>query len=178
MTISLRGVTRGILAGVALGAALTMGVATAPAFSTAAHASDGPITRAQVIKRAMNWVHRNVQYSQGGTATGPNGKTRYRRDCSGFVSMTWLLKPRGMSAPTTSTLPKYAHKILKKNLKKGDILDLPGTHVVIFQNWVKGSHHSRIRLIEEANPTEDMNHYTAPLSKYHAYTAYRYNKIR
>ena len=174
------GPTRKIAAGVALGAALALGAAAAPTPGDAAHASAHKITRNQVIKRAKNWMHRNVQYSQGGTATGPSGKTRYRRDCSGFVSMTWLLKPRGMSAPNTVRLAHgpYTHRIAKKNLKKGDILDWSGHHVVLFQRWVKGSHHKRMWIFEEANPTEDMNHYKAPLSKYHAFRAYRYNKIK
>ncbi|MEV0841772.1 hypothetical protein AB0I55_19720 [Actinocatenispora sera] len=162
------------------GAALAVAAVAAPIAASApaqAHTGD-PITRHEVMLRAHNWMNRNIQYSQGGTATGPKGKVTYRRDCSGFVSMAWKLKPTGMSAPVTTTLStsKYTHKIAKKNLKKGDILD-SAAHVVLFEKWANKAH-TRILLYEEANPSEDMNHYSAPLSKYSGFKAYRYNKIK
>lgn len=51
------------------------------------------------------------------------------------------MKPTGIGTPNTNVLAtsKYTHKIAKKNLKKGDILDSPA-HVVLFQKWANKAH--------------------------------------
>ncbi len=160
---------------VALAAAVA--VVTAPVFSAPANASiSGKIRRSVVRDRAQNWFNRNIQYSQSGTASDPDGNHTYRRDCSGFVSMAWHISPTGLSAPTTWTIENYANKIAKKNLKRGDILAWPHHHVVLFGSWANSAH-TEIWLFEEANPTQDMNHRKAALSSYGSYGAYRYKKI-
>lgn len=162
---------------VAVVAAAAVAVLMAPTFSSPAHAAiGGKIKRSTVRNRAQNWFDRNIQYSQSGTASDPDGNHRYRRDCSGFVSMAWHVKPTGLSAPTTWTIENYAHKIAKKNLKRGDILAWPHHHVVLFGSWANSAH-TRFWLFEEANPTQDMNHRRAYLSSYGDYHAWRYNKI-
>jgi hypothetical protein len=152
-----------------------------PAVTDAAHgasALDQPISRTDVLARAQNWSDRNVPYSQSATATGPGGAHTWRTDCSGFVSMAWLISPTGLSAPTTRSLPSstYTHDIAKANLKPGDILNWYDHHTVLFQKWANSGHTS-LWLYEEANPSQDMNHRTAPLSDYASYTALRYNNI-
>lgn len=106
------------LASVALLAAIAVGFSAAP---DPAHA----ITRKTVLKRANSWVKKQVPYSQRGYYKG------YRRDCSGFVSMSWKL---GKSY-TTRTLSKRATRIKVSNLKPGDAVLVPGRHVSIFAGW-------------------------------------------
>jgi len=58
-------------------------------------------------------------------------------DCSGFVTLSWGLSSSG-HAYTTSTLRNIAGK-LKSNvfedLKPGDVLNKPGSHVVLFTGY-------------------------------------------
>ncbi len=84
----------------------------------------GAITRDKVIKRSSVWVKKRVPYSQRRTYKG------YRRDCSGFVSMSWKL---GRSY-TTRTIASRAKRIKVKSLKPGDAVLVPG-HVSIFAGW-------------------------------------------
>ncbi|MGA8114721.1 MAG: hypothetical protein WCA46_13730 [Actinocatenispora sp.] len=162
---------------VAAVATAAIALLTVPLFSTPASATiNHNIKRTTVTDRAMNWVKRNVQYSQAGTASDPDGNHTYRRDCSGFVSMAWHITPTGMSAPTTWTIQGHAHAIAKKNLKRGDILAWPHHHVVLFGKWANSAHTS-FWLYEEANPSQDMNHRVASLSSYGSYHAWRYNHI-
>jgi len=105
------------------GAALV--VVVSAAVSLSAPASAGAITREKVIKRANVWVKKRVSYSQHRTYKG------YRRDCSGFVSMSWKL---GKSYSTRS-ISKRARRIKVSSLKPGDAVLIPGRHVSIFGGW-------------------------------------------
>lgn len=165
-------------------AALLGGGATLLATAVGALGSASPahagindsITRSAVIDRAWTWVNRGIQYSQQGVADDAERNHTYRRDCSGFVSMCWHISPTGLSAPTTWTLPNYANRINKADLRKGDILDWPYNHCVLFQSWANSAH-TMFNLFELANTADDMNHRTAYLSSYADYNAYRYTKI-
>ncbi|WP_163508909.1 hypothetical protein [Fodinicola acaciae] len=170
----IRSISR-LVAVVAAAAAVGALALTGPAQA----AGDQPgkyITRAEVIARAENWFARNVPYSQSATATDPDGAHTYRTDCSGFVSMAWHLAKTGLGSPTTVSLPEYATKISKANLKPGDILDDPGHHTVLFAGWADSAH-TRFTYYSEGSTATDMNHDTASLSSYSGYDAYRYNKI-
>ena len=174
-TITRRSALRSGIASTFLAAAV---FAAAPA--TVAHAAlNDPISRADVMARAQNWMDRNIQYSQSGTATGPDGVYSWRRDCSGFVSMALKLGPTGLSAPNTSALATstYSFGISRANLKAGDFLVDPGNHTVLFQKWANADH-TQFWLYEESNPTDDMNHRIANLSSYSGYLARRANNIR
>ncbi|MGH3748584.1 MAG: hypothetical protein ACRDT8_14440, partial [Micromonosporaceae bacterium] len=122
-------------------AAISVSLVLMPALATPAQAHGshdkigGSIKRSQVIKRARNWVRRDIQYSQSGTARDSDRHHRYRRDCSGFISMAWHLKRTGMSAPWTGTLDNYSTRKRKSRLKRGDILLDQGNHAVIFHKW-------------------------------------------
>ena len=67
-------------------------------------------------------------YCVGGKETGAVGV-----DCSGFVSRTWNLNPR----ESTWTLPKISRKLDEyEDLKKGDILNIKGNHVMLFNEFI------------------------------------------
>lgn len=174
---------RPLLRRVVLAVAASVAVALTPVLATSAEAHDGQhdllggsIKRSEVIERAWTWVRRGIQYSQSGTAADAERHHSYRRDCSGYISMVWHIRPTGMSAPWTGSLGNYSTAKAKSNLKRGDILLDPGNHVVLFHKWANTAH-TKFYLFEMANPTSDMNHRVAYLSSYSGYTARRYNHI-
>ncbi len=93
--------------------------------SLSAPAPASAITRQKIIERANHWVKKRVRYSQHSTYRG------YRRDCSGFVSMSWKL---GKSY-STSDISRRARRIKVSSLKPGDAVLIPGRHVSIFGGW-------------------------------------------
>ncbi|KUO20311.1 peptidoglycan-binding protein [Streptomyces dysideae] len=95
-------------------------------------------TRAEIIKRAKNWVAAKVPYSM--VKYWGDG---YRQDCSGFVSMAWNLPGNEW----TGSLDQYGVRIAKEDLQPGDILLFhnpsdpeKGSHVVIFGGWTDYTH--------------------------------------
>ncbi|WP_181811141.1 peptidoglycan-binding protein [Streptomyces ipomoeae] len=97
-----------------------------------------PITRAEIIERAMTWVDAEVPYSM--TEYWYDG---YRQDCSGFVSMAWNLPMNEW----TGSLDKFAQRISGEELLPGDMLlfhnpenPQKGSHVVIFGGWTDYTH--------------------------------------
>jgi len=167
----------------AVAVATSIALVLTPALATPAQAHDGThdliggkIKRSEVIERAWTWVNRDIQYSQSGVADDAERHHKYRRDCSGYISMVWHIKPTGMYAPNTTALRDYSFAIAKANLRRGDILLDPGNHVVLFQRWANDAH-TKFWLFEQSNPTSDMNHRVAYLSSYSGYTARRYNHI-
>lgn len=103
---------------------------------------NGKITRKEIISRGQYWISRHVPYSMTGYYPDPHG-TRYRTDCSGFVSMALHSTAPGAS---TVTLPAISKQIAWKDLKPGDFVGTlgPGTanadgHVTLFHSWVDSS---------------------------------------
>ncbi|NEB04746.1 peptidoglycan-binding protein [Streptomyces sp. SID13726] len=95
-------------------------------------------TRADIIKRAKQWVAARVPYSM--SEYWGDG---YRQDCSGFVSMAWNLPGNEW----TGSLDQYGVRIAKEDLQPGDILLFhnpanpeQGSHVVIFGGWTDYTH--------------------------------------
>ncbi|WP_196778088.1 C40 family peptidase, partial [Lentzea aerocolonigenes] len=129
-TLSRRGLARLVLA-----AAFTVvASAGAVALPVAAQASDldGPITRSEVIQRAQYWVdHQPGPYDQGGWSPGPGDGHMYRRDCSGYVSMALHLK----DVPATASFANWGNAISRTDLKAGDFMLYPGTHMFLFDRW-------------------------------------------
>ena len=122
----------------------------------------GHISRATVINRAMIWVNQGQFYSQdvayAYNGTGQNGQQKWRRDCSGFVSMAWRLNGQAPNyGRNTSSLIDIAPEISYPDLMRGDILDDPNggpgysAHVIIFDGWV-GAVGGDFFMIEE-NPS-------------------------
>lgn len=144
------------LAGVAgltvTGASAVAAQATPPPGSCASYRDcgdvGGHISRDSVIQRASIWLNPQQFYSQdvanAYNGTGQNKNKKWRRDCSGYVSMAWRLQG---SAPSygrnTASLDEISKEIGFRALKRGDILldgdGGPGysAHVVIFAKWVK-----------------------------------------
>lgn len=111
----------------------------ATAFMFSVHtAPASAITRSEVLKRANHWVAKRVPYSQQGYFQG------YRRDCSGFVSMSWKLK----TSYTSRSIGAVAKRIAKSTLRPGDAIHTPG-HVALFAGWANKSH-SRYWALEES----------------------------
>jgi len=101
----------------------------------------GAISRDTIISRAQRWVDLGIPYSQTSRFEG------YRQDCSGFVSMAWVLPTPGR---TTRDLAQLCVPITKDQLQPGDILLKPGSHVAIFAGWVDPER-TRWRSLEQSN---------------------------
>jgi hypothetical protein len=87
------------------------------------------ITRDQIMSRAQVWVDQKVPYSQSQTKDG------YRQDCSGYVSYAWASSTSG-GGHVTSNMQEICTKISKSDMKKGDAILLPSTHVILFGGWI------------------------------------------
>ena len=74
------------------------------------------VSRKEVLRRGRSWIKERVMYSQSGYHSNRYG--RYRRDCSGYVSMCWLLD----RSYTTATIMQVAHRIPRNQLRPGDAL--------------------------------------------------------
>ncbi|MFD9391881.1 peptidoglycan-binding protein [Streptomyces sp. NPDC060000] len=109
-----------------------------------------PTTRADIIRRAREWVSAEVPYSMN-----TYWYDGYRQDCSGFVSMAWNLPGNEW----TGSLHQYGKRITKEDLQPGDILLFhnptdpeKGSHVVIFGGWTDYTHSYYI-VYEQTRPT-------------------------
>ncbi|WP_084959522.1 FG-GAP repeat domain-containing protein [Thermoactinospora rubra] len=120
--------------------ALLAGVGLAvPAEAAAA----GPITRSEILERARHWYAQDPPRYDGPDTTlwlaDIDGQHRYRRDCSGFVSMALHLT----SSPASFDLGGYGTAIPWQDLRPGDYLtvddgvvgDREDGHVVLFEGW-------------------------------------------
>ena len=83
-------------------------------------------TRNEVVSIAL----KNAKGEYSASVCGDFGN--YRCDCSGFVSFVWKLGPDG---PDTAEFPNYCDRITTKELKPGDAVLKPGTHVFMFIKW-------------------------------------------
>ena len=95
--MKLRTLIHRILVGALVTFAAT-GALTVAVPSAAASVAGGTITSSEVLSRAQHWVDQGYTYlndwHRDTWRTGPTGAERYRRDCSGLVSMAWHL-PEG-----------------------------------------------------------------------------------
>jgi hypothetical protein len=132
-------------------------------------------TRADIIRRAKQWVAAKVPYSM--SAYWGDG---YRQDCSGFVSMAWNLPGNEW----TGSLAQYGIRIAKDDLQPGDILLFhnpanpeQGSHVVIFGGWTDYTH-TYYLAYEETRPyaRKQATPY-AYWSNSDRYVAYRYKGL-
>ncbi|MFE9466401.1 hypothetical protein ACFYNW_22500 [Streptomyces virginiae] len=111
----------------------------------------GQIARSEIMSRAVNWLNRDIPYSQSAYASDPDGDHTYRTDCSGFVSMAW----HASTSYTTASLPSVSTTISKSDLQPGDALNTSDGHVVLFEKWVdKGA--GKFSYIHESKPNDDM----------------------
>ncbi|MFC5923001.1 FG-GAP repeat domain-containing protein [Micromonospora vulcania] len=111
---------------------------------------NGPITRDEVLDRAQNWVDRGFTYTQDQSVavTDEEGSHKYRRDCSGLVSMVWHLnkKSDGWDYNTDDFLRDgnamwYTLGSINE-FQPGDAMVRDG-HMELFAFWVNRSDHSK-----------------------------------
>ncbi|WP_405558105.1 peptidoglycan-binding protein [Streptomyces canus] len=133
------------------------------------------ITRADIIRRAKQWVAAKVPYSMS-----EYWSDGYRQDCSGFVSMAWNLPANEW----TGSLGKYGIKIAKDDLQPGDILlfhnpDNPeqGSHVVIFGGWTDYTRTYYVAYEETRPHARELATPYAYWSNSDRYVAYRYKGL-
>jgi hypothetical protein len=95
----------------------------------------------------------NVKYTQYNHYANQYGD--YRMDCSGSCRWPGGLTPTGMASPTTVSLPSYGIWLNSiDDLKPGDAIDDPGSHVVLFVSWTDSSH-SVANVYEETSYTDE-----------------------
>lgn len=134
----------------------------------------GNISRSNVMSRAEYWHQEKVQYDQGGTFPDNTGNHRYRRDCSGFVSMAWHSEAPGHS---TRSLDNISHPVLWGSLLPGDIVNHYDDHCMLFDHWVEKGVSLKVRHL--VSPAEDMNYETKSVASLRnaGYSPLRYDKI-
>ena len=149
---------------------------------------DRPISRTQVMVRALDWLRRGVSYSQDNRRASwdLNRGRRYRPDCSGFVSMAWAIDPRrpGLGrALVTWELPTVSTRIRWSQLRRGDILlrldpvHRANEHVRLFAGWVDAAR-TRAWVIEQSGRAHGMRRQAVVLSAARrGYLPYRYRRI-
>ena len=132
-------------------------------------------TRAEIIKRAKEWVGARVPYSMD-----DYWSDGYRQDCSGFVSMAWNLPGNEW----TGSLDQYGVRIAKDDLLPGDILLFhnpsdpeQGSHVVIFGGWTDYTHTYYIAYEETRPYARRQSTPYAYWSHSDHYLAYRYKGL-
>ncbi|GAB7108649.1 hypothetical protein JCM4814A_69630 [Streptomyces phaeofaciens JCM 4814] len=132
-------------------------------------------TRAEIIRRAKEWVARQVPYSM--TAYWSDG---YRQDCSGFVSMAWNLPGNEW----TGSLGQYGTRISQEELQPGDILlfhnptdPQKGSHVVIFGGWTDYTHTYYLAYEQTRPATRRQATPYAYWSQSEGYVPYRYKGV-
>jgi hypothetical protein len=117
-------------------------------------------------------VDRRVPYSQTSWFEG------YRQDCSGFVSMAWVLRasyPTGMMDLIARPIPKWA-------LRSGDVLlnnSATYPHVVLFGWWTDRSHTSYVGFEQIGSAGRPVRRVLPYPYRVHAsrYTPYRFTGI-
>ena len=180
----------GALAAVVMAAGLVVAApAPAPAAPALAAAGNygGRISRVQVLRRAQDWLRRDLSYSQDNARArwDLHRGRKYRPDCSGFVSMAWALEPRRIGrALVTWELPTVADPISWAGLRGGDALLrlAPGNrgteHVQLFHRWT-GSARTRAVIIEQSGSHDGMRRKIVTVSGARAggYRPYRYRNI-
>ena len=159
----------------ALGPPTEIGTSGRSAPRTSTPGRTGSITRPEVMARAVSWVVQKVPYSQSRWWTDSAGT--FRQDCSGYVSMAWRTDQR--INYWTGNLSTITDRVPSTSLRPGDVLNLPGKHVVIFAGW-EDVGKTKFRLFEQyATGHTPRFVRNAPLSYYlsRGYGAYRYDGI-
>jgi hypothetical protein len=97
--------------------------------------------RTEIVERGIDWLNRGVTYDANKVFEG------YRRDCSGFVSMTWeyAANPNTALFPPFVTTGQYAIALGSfDDLVPGDALNRtyrnPVGHVMLFAGWATFDH--------------------------------------
>ncbi|WP_163508775.1 FG-GAP repeat domain-containing protein [Fodinicola acaciae] len=139
-----RSAVTGLLAVAGLLASTALVATVAPAPAQAASTIGGKITRTEIIQRATNWYLRrndsDLTYDQSAYTWDGTHSRQYRRDCSGYVDMSWHLG----ADPNTGGLDDstYTTSITRAQLLPGDLLDDTVDHesgypyhAILFGGW-------------------------------------------
>ena len=122
-----------------------------PSSGEMVRSSAAALSTDDAVARALEWVDAQLQYCQS-----PNGAAdpdpscsstcereenpdwdAYRSDCSGIVSYAWGLPAPGRT--TSEFAPEetdITYVIDATQLQPGDAINIPGTHMMLFENWV------------------------------------------
>ncbi|WP_433131263.1 FG-GAP repeat domain-containing protein [Micromonospora sp. CA-240977] len=154
-----RGVVRLVASAITL---LVLGAGAVTVVATPAQASsiNGPITRDEILDRAQNWVDRGLTYTQDQSvaASDEEGTHKYRRDCSGLVSMVWHLnkKSDGWDYNTDDFLRDGNSMWFTlgsiNEFQPGDAMVRDG-HMELFAFWASSSDHSKGAYVYSFNQT-------------------------
>ena len=138
-------------------------------------APGGP-SRAEMLRRAATWLTADeghqVPYSQTSQWNG------YRRDCSGYVSMTLGLGKPGLITTGLANNRSVTRPITLSELQPGDLLiddlgDNNSRHVVIFEKWADAAHTSYWAYEQRGGHGTDHRVLTYGLSTGSEYKPYR-----
>lgn len=140
------------------------------------------ISRATIVARGRSWVDRAVPYSTGAFFEG------YRTDCSGFLSMCWVLSNNGVpTSPSTAGLddPALVTPIAKEDLQPGDMILRPKDqlgaaygHAVLFVAWTDPTHTKYIGYHESSGSGKAvMATITYPFYGETGFAPYRYKGV-
>jgi hypothetical protein len=143
-----------------------------------------PISRNDIMSRGEYWISRHVPYSMTSSYPDPEG-TRYRTDCSGFVSMAAHMSPPGL---TTTTLLGVVNKISWDDLQPGDFVGTLGAgtggtggHVTLFKSWVNANTKKEYNSLECRGKAWGCIAYQRPIAwteDGHVSAPYRYTHVK
>lgn len=141
------------------------------------------ITRSEILRRARSWLtppvpYSMVRYVQHVDPAPPVGG--WRTDCSGFVSMAWMLP----TSRWTGNLAAVATRIDLDELAPGDMLlyhnpgnPHSGSHVVLFLRWVTVPG-ADFWIVEQTPPhTREIRWSSTRRRNLSSYKPYRYNGL-
>ncbi|KAB1916109.1 hypothetical protein [Micromonospora sp. AMSO31t] len=132
-----------LLAGTTLSLVAVAAAAAVAVTPAQASTLNGEITRDEILDRAQNWVDRGITYTQTGTwATDPDGDHRYRRDCSGLVSMVWHLSDSYVTSEFMGSNAMWSTLGSINDFKPGDAMVRTG-HMELFAHWKDPGDHTK-----------------------------------
>ncbi|MGC4815223.1 hypothetical protein ACLQ29_32335, partial [Micromonospora sp. DT228] len=148
-----------LIAALAMIATGLVGLSPAPA---QASEIEGPISRNEILLRAQDWVDRGITYTQDQSVAAPDdeGSHKYRRDCSGLVSMVWHLnkKSDGWDYNTEDFLRDGNSMWFTlggvDDFQPGDAMVREG-HMELFAFWVDGNDHKKGAYVYSFNDKDE-----------------------
>jgi len=153
------------------------------ATAEAAISQRGVISRGEVAGRAEGWIARGIRYNWDKKTDG------YRRDCSGYVSMSLAIPTDANGGPNTVSLRDHVSEIDRSHLKLGDIIGKigPGTegdkgHVLLFKQWVDSNTYEAYEMHGPTGTAVEVTRRPYPYDRERdrdadLYKPYRYSKI-
>ncbi|MDO9107785.1 MAG: cell wall-binding repeat-containing protein [Coriobacteriia bacterium] len=140
------------------------------------------VSRTTITSRGKSWIDRAVPYSQSTYFEG------YRQDCSGFLSMCWVLSRNGLPLSLSTAdldAPGLVVPIAKEELQPGDMILRPKDqlgaaygHAVLFVGWADPAHTRYIGYHESSSGAGAvMANITYPFWGETGFSPYRYLNV-